>query len=227
RLAMAEHLAGPGEIIIDQETLSVLQFSAFEARSVETGERFFVLDPSFINSERYSIPSDPGANASPLQLDANLLKAWILPIVYERESMGHGLFLTELRPTTALFVRFMGIDYDNDAQAKIKLDSIISQAQRVLERHDGTLLELTIGDKGSYFYASFGSSHVHEDDARRAVRASVELRQLFDDFAFLDSIQFGLSSGTMRVGAYGGTTRQQFGTLGDDVNLAARLMMTA
>jgi hypothetical protein len=137
------------------------------------------------------------------------------------------LFLTELRPTTALFIRFIGIDYDNDPQAKIKLERIISQTQRVLERHDGTLLELTIGDKGSYLYGSFGASHVHEDDARRAVRGAVELRQVFDEFAFLDSIQFGLSSGTMRVGAYGGTTRQSFGALGDDVNLAARLMTTA
>ncbi len=227
RLAIAEHLAGPGEIIIDQGTMAVLQYSAFESRSVDTGERFFVLDPSFISNGRYSVSSDPEANALPVLLDANLFKAWVLPIVYERETTGHGLFLTELRPTTALFVRFIGIDYDNDEQAKIKLDTIISQAQRVLERHDGTLLELTIGDKGSYFYASFGASHVHEDDARRAVRASLELRQFFHDFAFLDSIQFGLSSGTMRVGAYGATTRQSFGALGDDVNLAARLMMTA
>ena len=162
-----------------------------------------------------------------MQLDTDLLKPWILPVVWRRESTGQGLFLTELRPTTALFVRFMGIDYDHDAQAKEKLDTIVSQAQRILERHGGILLELTIGDKGSYLYASFGASHVHEDDAHRAVRVSLELRQLFSDFAFLNSIQFGLSSGTMRVGAYGGTTRKQFGALGDDVNLAARLMMTA
>jgi len=45
------------------------------------------------------------------------------------------LFLTELRPTSALFMRFMGIDYDNDAQAQEKLDAIVSQAQRTLERH--------------------------------------------------------------------------------------------
>jgi len=227
RLSTAEHLSGPGEIILDQETMTVLQLAELESRSAESGERFFVLGPSIIRSQGYSIPSNVTANAPLENLDTNLLKAWILPMVYERESAGHGLFLTELRPTTALFVRFMGIDYDDDDRAREKLDQVISQTQRVLERHDGTLLELTIGDKGSYFYASFGASHVHEDDARRAVHASLELRQIFDDFAFLDSIQFGLSSGTMRVGAYGGAARQQFGALGDDVNLAARLMTNA
>ncbi|HLA06325.1 MAG TPA: adenylate/guanylate cyclase domain-containing protein [Anaerolineales bacterium] len=227
RLAMAEHLAKPGEIIIDQETMSILQLPASESRSAETGECFFVIDPAAVPIEQYSIQGDPAAGRLPVQLDANLLKQWILPTVVERESTGHALFLTELRPTTALFVRFMGIDYDNDVEAREKLDRLISQTQRVLERHGGILLELTIGDKGSYFYGSFGASHVHEDDARRAVRASLELRQFFEDFAFLDSIQFGLSSGTMRVGAYGGKTRQSFGALGDDVNLAARLMTIA
>jgi len=58
---------------------------------------------------------------------------------------------------------------------------------------------LTIGDKGSYLHASLGASHVHEDDAHRAVRVALELRQFFHDCAFLDSVQFGLSSGMMRV----------------------------
>ncbi len=227
RLATAEHLARAGEIILDQATTTLLQCSARESRTAETGERFFVLDLSSTSSKGYSIQDDPAANTRHVQLDTDLLKPWILPVVWRRESTGQGLFLTELRPTTALFVRFMGIDYDHDGQAKQKLDTIVSQAQRILERHGGILLELTIGDKGSYLYASFGASHVHEDDAQRAVRVSLELRQLFGDFAFLDSIQFGLSSGTTRVGAYGGTTRKQFGVLGDDVNLAARLMMTA
>ena len=37
----------------------------------------------------------------------------------------------------------------------------------------------------------------------------------------------GLSQGTMRAGAYGGSTRRTYGVLGDDVNLAARLMTAA
>ena len=40
-------------------------------------------------------------------------------------------------------------------------------------------------------------------------------------------LQMGISQGVMRVGAYGGQTRRTYGALGDDVNLAARLMQTA
>lgn len=227
RLSTAEHLAKSGEIIVDQATLTFLQLAAIESRDADTGEIFFVIDPISINGEQYASPIVPAANPVVEPLDINLFKAWVLPVVYERESVGHSLFLTDLRPTVPLFVRFIGIDYDNDPQAKEKLNTIISQAQRILERHRGVLLELTIGDKGSYFYASFGSAHAHEDDARRALRAAVEFKQLFHDSAFLDSIQIGLSSGTMRVGGYGSSTRQSFGALGDEVNLAARLMMAA
>ncbi len=227
RLAIAEHLAKPGEILLDQPTASALHIPAHDCRSAETGERFVVLDRSMADDELAS-PSGFSAVREPAApVAAHLLEAWILPVIYERESTGHGMFLTELRPTTAIFMRFMGIDYDHDDQAQAKLDTVISQAQRVLERHAGTLLELTIGDKGSYLHASLGASVVHEDDAQRAVRVALELRQVLHECAFLDSVQFGLSSGTMRVGAYGGTTRQQFGALGDDVNLAARLMTTA
>ena len=59
------------------------------------------------------------------------------------------------------------------------------------------------------------------------VRAALEIKQKLDGFLFLNSVQFGLSSGTMRVGAYGSLTRRSFGAMGDDVNLAARLMMAA
>ena len=74
---------------------------------------------------------------------------------------------------------------------------------------------------GSYLYASFGAAQVHEDDAARALRAAL---------AFKDAVagtpcrvQMGLSSGTLRVGGYGGRTRRSFGAMGDDVNTAARL----
>jgi adenylate cyclase len=45
--------------------------------------------------------------------------------------------------------------------------------------------------------------------------------------AFLAPVQIGITLGTLRAGAYGGPTRRAYGALGDDVNLAARLMQSA
>lgn len=141
--------------------------------------------------------------------------------VYERETSGQGGFLTEFRPCTALFIRFTGIDYDSES-AESELDTFIRSVQFTANRYAGTLMDITIGDKGSYAYVNFGALSAHEDDSRRAVKTALELRKKTEL-----QLQMGITQGLMRVGAYGGETRKVFGALGDDVNLAARLMTTA
>jgi len=133
---------------------------------------------------------------------------------------GNG-FHTEFRPCVALFIRFMGIDYDADS-AESELDAFIRTVQGTASRYEGTLMDITIGDKGSYAYVNFGALSAHEDDSRRAVKTALELRNKTEL-----QLQMGITQGLMRVGAYGGETRKAFGALGEDVNLAARLMTTA
>jgi class 3 adenylate cyclase/tetratricopeptide (TPR) repeat protein len=140
--------------------------------------------------------------------------------------MGQGSFLTEFRPCTTLFVRFTGIDFDSD-EAESQLNSFIQRSQKTAVRHGGTLMDITIGDKGSYIYINFGAFSAHEDDSRRAVNTALELHEAAKQLDFLQPLQIGMTQGILRVGAYGGQTRKTFGALGDEVNLAARLMTTA
>ncbi len=223
RLATGEHLAKQGEIIVDEESTHrlVKLIQVQEWRTAGTQERFAILGPLAVQAVASSIETRP------THIPVGILKPWLLPIVYERELSEHGAFLTELRPTVPVFLRFTGIDYDTDELAQEKLDTFIRRVQAILTRYGGALLQITIGDKGSYLYASFGAPVAHEDDAFRAVKAAVELRQLSEELRFLQPIQIGISRGTMRTGAYGGKTRHTYGALGDDTNLAARLMITA
>jgi len=228
RLAMAEQLANPGDIILDPPTAQTLE-GFIQSRHIpgSVGE-FSILDSSKEGGiQLEAVVGFAAPDQSLPIINPDLLKPWVLPIVYEKETAGHELFLTELRPTTALFIRFTGIDYDNDPHAHEKLDSIVSKTQRVLELQEGSLLELTIGDKGSYLYASFGATHIHENDSLRAIRAALEIRNQISECDVPESIQIGISSGTMRVGGYGGRNRKSFSALGNGVNFAARLMTTA
>ena len=224
RAAQGENLAKAGEVIIDDSTASALDWSAGEARRAESGEGFRVLDPVWGGGLAGSLAGRVAREPAPVPA-SELLRRWVLPFVHEREASGQGLFATDLRPATALFVRFSGLDYDQDDGARDALDALVSMTQGILQQHGGVLLELTVGDKGSYMYGSFGAAQVHEDDACRALRAALALQQACRDG--LGALQIGLSSGTMRVGGYGSRTRQSFGAMGDDVNLAARLMSTA
>ena len=86
-----------------------------------------------------------------------LVRPWLLPAVYERLRTGRGEFLAELRPAYPLFLRFGGIDYDDDDDAIEKLDDFVRQAQQIMAGFGGNVLQLTLGDKGAYLYGVFGS----------------------------------------------------------------------
>ena len=216
RTSTGEHLAGRGEILVDEATAKSLGefLSAREWRMAEGGEKFAVARAL---RRRAQITNDRKLQT----LEPARLKAWIDKSVYERECSGQGSFLTEFRPGAVLFINFAGIDYDAD-EAHARLNSFVSLLQKSAARYGGTVLQLNIGDKGSYAYVNFGALSAHEDDPRRAVKTALDLKQSTDV-----QLRMGIAQGVMRVGAYGGVTRRTYGALGDEVNLAARLMTTA
>lgn len=224
RSGIAEQLARRGEIIIDDAIARALgaQLEIQEWREpLDRAARFAVARA--LNAPPPASPPRPQAPP----LSAEQLKPWLHDAVYKRLSVEDETFLTELRPAVALFGRFQGIDFDADNDAGEKLNQFVTRAQRILDRYGGALLELTFGDKGSYFYAAFGAPRIHEDDARRATLAARELLALCHALDFLAPLQVGISQGIMRVGAYGSRTRRVYGAQGDEVNLAARLMTEA
>jgi adenylate cyclase len=223
RLAAGEHHAERGEVLLDQSAVAALreQVDVLEWREdPESGERFAV-----VNRMKTTVAVDPWPPIESDALSDDLVRPWLLPPVYERLINGMGEFLTELRPTVALFLRFSGIDYDGDPNAQSKLNTYVQAVQRILARYHSYMLQLTIGDKGSNFYVSFGAPLAHEDDAIRAVRAALELRDLQMDF--ITEVQIGVSQGLTRAGACGGMLRRTYSAMGDAVNMAARLMQNA
>jgi adenylate cyclase len=232
RLAEGEHHAEKGDVILDEPSAAALQGQidvtewrgdpspASPSGGTEEGQRFAAV--SALNA---SVPLEPWVEPNAELLAKDQVRPWLLPPVYERLESGMGEFLTELRPTVALFVRFNGIDYEGDEQAQTRLDTYIQAVQRILAKYNSFMIQLTTGDKGSYFYASFGAPLAHEDDAVRAVAAALELRELRLDF--INPVQIGISQGRTRTGAYGSLNRRTYGALGDEVNMAARLMQNA
>jgi predicted ATPase/class 3 adenylate cyclase len=230
RMAAAEHHAERGEVVIAPEVFDQIgdRIEVVEWRDdEETGHRFGVVARLLEREQRGVEEALQHQLAEDEVLTETQTQPWLLPPVYERLSAGKGSFLAELRPAVALFLSFGGIDYDGDEAAGEKLDSYIRWVQNVLVRYDAYLLQLTIGDKGSYLYAAFGAPVAHEDDAVRAVSTALELQTLPSELNFIKQAHIGISQGQMRTGAYGGSKRRTYGVLGDEVNMAARLMQAA
>jgi class 3 adenylate cyclase/tetratricopeptide (TPR) repeat protein len=132
------------------------------------------------------------------------------------------------RPATVVFADVvestaLGEQLDPESVHRI-LERYSETATTILERHGGTV-EKFIGDAIVGF---FGLTEVHEDDAQRAVRAAVELRDAVSDLCdelhrthgIELGVKIGVNSGDVFVG--GGSRREMFAT-GDSVNVAARL----
>jgi adenylate cyclase len=221
RAASGDHLAQRGEVLLDEQSVIALDLSPANVRlwrgDPDSGSRFAVLAPGTVIAPRELAAPEPQPS-----VPANVLRDWIHPT--QRADLA--VSMTEFRPCAALFVRFAGIDYDAEGADGL-LDEFVTHVQRVAARYDGALIQLTIGDKGSYAYVNFGVLRAHEDVARRAVRCGLELREKLRESAHLEALRIGIASGVMRVGAYGGQSRRAYGALGDDVNIGARLMELA
>ncbi len=220
-LAAAEHQAQKGEVVLDPSAVRSLgeRVRLRELRTDETGAGFGVVDGLAVEA-----PEQPSSEPPPLADE--LVRPWLLPAVWERMRAGRGEFLAELRPAYPMFLRFGGIDYDEDDDAIEKLDVFVRRAQQIMAGYGGNVLQLTLGDKGAYLYGVFGSPAAHEDDAARAASAALELRDL-DRSTEATDIQIGIGHGRLRSGTYGHRMRRTFVCLGDAVNLAARLMSAA
>jgi adenylate cyclase len=222
RLAAAERLAQKREVVVDEATAQALagKLTLQTWRTdPQTAVRFGIVQQLNVTT---NLPTPP----PPVALASDLVKPWLNQSVYERELAGQAALLAEFRPCAALFVLFAGIDYEADTAEK-QLDIITRQMQVVAADYEGVLLQLTIGDKGSYAYLNFGALHVHEDDPRRGLKAAIALQEAAHRLDWLTSLQIGISYGLMWVGTHGGATRRTYTALGDDVNMAARLMETA
>ena len=221
-LAEAEHYAERGEVVLEASAVRSLgaRVRLREERPNDGGRGpVGVVDDLLVDVGEQPVVEPP-------PLPDEQVRPWLLPPVWERLRTGRGEFLAELRPAYPVFLRFGGIDYDDDEDAIAKLDDFVRKAQRVFAAYGGNVLQLTLGDKGAYLYGVFGSPIAHEDDAGRAAATALELREL-DRTTQARDIQIGVSHGRLRSGTYGHAMRRTFVCLGDAVNLSARLMSKA
>jgi adenylate cyclase len=218
RMAAAEAQAKTGELVVSRELIDQFQ------DSLQIGE--WRGETAVITGLTATIPPTPWPNLHDNQLTLEQVRPWLLPTIYNRLQAGL-IDGGDLRPVTPVMLRFSGLDFDRDPHAGQKLNSYVQWVQGILQQYGGTLLQLTLGDKGAYFYAPFGAPIAHEDDARRALTAALQLQTPPTAFDWLPPVQIGITQGAVWTGAYGAKTRCTYGAMGQDVNLAARLMMAA
>lgn len=221
-MAAAERLAAPGELVIGPSTLRTMPEGVLDldwlGRSNLTNRFARVVD------FHHPPPPNPWDERSHASLSNEILRPYLLRPVWERLEAGQGEALAELRPVATLFLAFGGIDYDSDPAAPARLDQWIRHVQRIAHERGGNLLNLTVGDKGSYCLIAFGAPIAYADSVLRAVSTALELMKIPPELSWVYGPAMGLTWGDVYVGSYGGTGFRAWSLIGREVNLAARLM---
>ena len=152
------------------------------------------------------------------------------------------------RLATVIFVHFTGFaellevwgeEYAN--RVSVLLSRYYGIMQRVIASNGGVLTRSDPYKLGSKLLITFGAPVAHPDDPDRAVATALEMhRQLrvfnnrvleelpeFEDlFPFIRQ-RMGITQGDAFAGEVGWRQRREYTVMGDDVNLAARLMAKA
>jgi class 3 adenylate cyclase/tetratricopeptide (TPR) repeat protein len=141
----------------------------------------------------------------------------------------------ELRQLTVLFCDLVGSTSLAESLEPEDLREVTSMYQSICEvairRHDGYIAQYL----GDGVLAYFGYPAAHEDDARRAVRAALEIIQdlvpvagrLRSERGISLNIRQGIHTGPVVVGEVGGADRREQLAVGKTPNLAARIQNIA
>ncbi len=177
---------------------------------------------SLILSYPNVVPQGPVSNENLSSEVVQKLKAFIpitLSFPLNRDRLK---WIAEVRPVTNIFVRlrFEGDD-SNGADLK-KLKSLTDLASPMITKHGGILSQVWKDEKDSNMLICFGPPpSAHRDNPIRAVRLAMALLAVIRESGY--HVGIGVCTGKAYCGLLGNEIFRQYTTIGDSVNLSARL----
>ncbi len=248
RVAMAQEIAAPGEVVISDQTAALLVGAHLEPRNAGFQRivrlLFFVMPPPQPDLIDLHGPDDLLTLAG-LAARLAALRPYLVRGLPRRFLDASEIGLGEFRPVSVLFANFhdfsavLGQLHADPARAAAVLNAYYRRAQAVVHRYDGIVNKVDMYTHGDKLMALFGAPAAHEDDPTRAVLCALELEQALGEAnreigILLEEIgeaclfqKIGINTGTVFAGRVGGTTRYEYTVMGPAVNLAARLMSAA
>ena len=240
-MGRAEALAGGGRIILDEATLRLAGDLSVEETS-ESG--YFQLSAEPIGA--YAQPDLPALDTPPVaELDQiNWLAERIAVIVpYLPTGLLPRLlpdpWLTlegEHRAVTVVFIDFRDADALIDQLSATvpgaitpRLNAAFDAVRAVVARYEGVINKISTGPAGPHIITLFGAPTAHEDDPERAVRTAIEIQAALQnaDLPGVHPARIGINTGFVYAANVGSRARREYTVMGDEVNLAARLMTVA
>lgn len=143
-----------------------------------------------------------------------------------RAHLGTSLsWVAELRRVSVVFAQLPNLARAGEEAIRV-LQQVAAVAASAAARHEATLAQITIDDKGASVLLDQGvPPQAHPDDPDRAVSLAVDLRDALA--AIGQRCRIGVTTGSAYCGLIGDPRLRYYMVIGSHVNLAARLMMAS
>ncbi len=256
RVAAAQEIAAPGEVVVTDQTAQLLHGAQFEG--AERGfQRILDLPEPDLPHHTDPLLIPHGHDLATLEMLATqvaALRPYLVRGLPQRFLDSRAAEMGEFRPVSVMFANFHNfsdmLEILNDAPelAASVLNAYFRRAQQIIHHYDGSVNKVDMATHGDKLMALFGAPTAHEDDPLRVVHCALDLRQALHEanteihtlFApYLDAYiarygtvpalleRIGINTGTVFAGRVGGAQRYEYTVMGSTVNLAARLMAKA
>jgi class 3 adenylate cyclase/tetratricopeptide (TPR) repeat protein len=251
----AEGHANPGEVAITKDTLTLLGDQVeTEPVTKDPDEDFSLVRwaaPAAGGAMGRPDLVEPPEGTAEAQITylverLNRLTAYLSDELISRivSNPGDTRISPEHRPVTVMFANYVGISDLIEDMGDKQPELIIDQLNRyfvhmveVVEKYEGMVARMDQYAVGDRLVIFFGAPRAHEDDPVRAVYTALEMqqavRQYFSALQTPSGIyrfrqRIGINTGHLFAGNAGAPDlRQEYTLMGDDINLAARLMSNA
>lgn len=252
RADQAEGHCTPGDIVMHQSTYDLLDHEVVKCEKRSNEGFFLVIEaPPASGDIGVTFPQEPPDGELHAQITylvdrldriAPYLPAELIPRIAANPSDVQ--IAPEHRPVTIIFANYVGISdliedmgSSNPDLITQQLNNYFVEMATIVERYEGAVARMDQYSVGDRLVIFFGAPRAHEDDPSRAVSTALEMRQIVrQKFSALQTPEgiyrfrqrIGINTGHLFAGNMGAANlRQEYTLMGDDINMAARLMSKA
>lgn len=211
-------LAGPGEIVVSSDVKKDLREANFKPKREVWKYLSMKIKP--VEPPTDIIQFSPRVPKVKYTLLKEYIPDWLLKRIELKPHFDHKD--GEHRKVAVIFLHFAGIPYDTNpkraTEILTKLYRIVSQT---VDKYDGWINAIDVYKDSERFLIIFGFPRNYEDNEKRAVLFTYEILN-HPELKGLN-LRAGINSGSVFAAPVGSELRREYATLGDAVNLAARL----
>jgi class 3 adenylate cyclase/tetratricopeptide (TPR) repeat protein len=222
-VGIANTLAKAGEILVTPSAWKLIRNDSI-AEPVEFELKETIAQGGRLNAlnKPSSIFKTPEAPVIPGGVE-NSLRPYIPGAIINRLTAGQTAWIAELRRVTVLFINLPDLDQDTELEISQQIARLL---QRSVYRYEGSINKINVDDKGITLVAALGlPPFSHEDDPARGAQAALLIRKELNGLGVRSVI--GVATGRIFCGSVGNESRREYTTIGNAVNLSARLMGAA